>query len=809
MFRNDPIFLEALNSYRVREYSAALTALDFETEIPLDKLEGKVVTGSVNCSGSSPTRRTVSLTLIFDQDTYNISSVNNIIAVDKKISLALQIQNPFYSTSDYKKYGEVLTIKQGVFIITSAAASISNSGASITVQLVDKMGTLNGTCGGVIPSAAVFHEQLIIDADGNSTTEYPLIRDIIREVVHHFGGESPGRIIIDDVPATGRWVATWSSSTPARFANGSGNFIVTDKPVGTEMTDFPNVKFKGDDVGYLATELTYPGELNCNTGATVTSILDSIVKTLGNYEYFYDVDGYFHFQQIKNFDKTGTAPTFNYTPGPDDDENSRLEGKKQKSRTPFNITYGDDADAVFQSQYIKVYSSDEYLNEFSDSSLVSSVNFNPAYGNLKNDFVVWGKKKDGNVEKAVRYHLAIDDRPKFDPDASLCLQTIWCIRKVSDKSIIKYMIGGTGPGGVEVPPTLEEVLCLNDRGAYSETETYRILDGVCDLVELDSRKFYLKDFGRGNTSVQGAPPIYNGKVATGIWAELSGDEAEAVLHSPRLTHFLANGFDWREELYRRYLLSYGTSTRGSYYDEELAAEWRYIFNPCYPLLDPRHPENTGAAAGSYTNPFWSTFAEPWQDYYGQSWDNIAKKTDEVPWVGYNVDILSHPSKIRYWLDLIDSSSALGAYSVNKIGRRTVAKENTNINEVLNREVPDILFIDGTKDPDMVAIQEKEAKETGQKYATLNSSSMVSYLSTRSSLGSCYEEVRALFYEHLVYKTKVSLTAIPILYLEVNKTVHLNFPEMGIVGNFNIDSIKFDFSNAATMSLSLTESIVIL
>jgi hypothetical protein len=38
-----------------------------------------------------------------------------------------------------------------------------------------------------------------------------------------------------------------------------------------------------------------------NAGETVVSILDKIKNVLGNYEYFYDVNGNFIFQEIKNY----------------------------------------------------------------------------------------------------------------------------------------------------------------------------------------------------------------------------------------------------------------------------------------------------------------------------------------------------------------------------------------------------------------------------------------------------------------------------------------------------------------------------
>jgi len=43
------------------------------------------------------------------------------------------------------------------------------------------------------------------------------------------------------------------------------------------------------------TDFTYPGELILNAGETVVSLLDKVVKVLGNYEYYYDINGNFIF----------------------------------------------------------------------------------------------------------------------------------------------------------------------------------------------------------------------------------------------------------------------------------------------------------------------------------------------------------------------------------------------------------------------------------------------------------------------------------------------------------------------------------
>lgn len=110
-FLNDRAFLLKVNKHKVREYHAAIMCLDFETEKPLARLEGKVVSGSLNIAANNSTRRTASFSLLFDDDTYKVTDINNLIAIDKKISLSIGLTNPFYHTEEYRKYGDTLWFK--------------------------------------------------------------------------------------------------------------------------------------------------------------------------------------------------------------------------------------------------------------------------------------------------------------------------------------------------------------------------------------------------------------------------------------------------------------------------------------------------------------------------------------------------------------------------------------------------------------------------------------------------------------------------------------------------------------------------
>jgi hypothetical protein len=60
----------------------------------------------------------------------------------------------------------------------------------------------------------------------------------------------------------------------------------------------------GDLAGYRLTDLTYAGELKANVGETAVSVLDKIKNMLGNYEYFYNLDGKFVFQKKRTYIST-------------------------------------------------------------------------------------------------------------------------------------------------------------------------------------------------------------------------------------------------------------------------------------------------------------------------------------------------------------------------------------------------------------------------------------------------------------------------------------------------------------------------
>jgi hypothetical protein len=68
----------------------------------------------------------------------------------------------------------------GVYVITDASISYSDSGLTASLQLKDKMCLLNGECGGTLPASTVFDNYLTIDENGKEVIMRPTIYQIIQ-----------------------------------------------------------------------------------------------------------------------------------------------------------------------------------------------------------------------------------------------------------------------------------------------------------------------------------------------------------------------------------------------------------------------------------------------------------------------------------------------------------------------------------------------------------------------------------------------------------------------------------------------------
>lgn len=132
----------------------------------------------------------------------------------------------------------------------------------------------------------------------------------------------------------------------------------------------------GQDIGYHQIDLVYSDDLILEVGDSIDTLFNKIATMLGNYEYFYDVNGLFIFQKKKTY--------------------------TQELLTPFSGEFKTPAKLL-----------NKYSYYFNNKELFTSINNTPDIANVRNDFSVWGSKEIANgatFDFHVRY--AIDNKPQ-------------------------------------------------------------------------------------------------------------------------------------------------------------------------------------------------------------------------------------------------------------------------------------------------------------------------------------------------------------------------------------------------------------
>lgn len=656
-YLNDTTFLAKLDKLNLRTQYIKITLLTFD-EKPIKEIQGNITSGNLSVNGSSSVRRTISFSMLASYDTSNIEDIDNEISANKKIKVSIGYKNPFKS---YSSYGDIIWFPCGLFVISTANISRSTSGWNISVTGKDKMCLLDGTAGGTLPASTTFHEKYVYLDNGDIEIYYPTIYEIIFEAVNHWGGEPVNNIIISDIDDTVKMLVKYLGDSPIYFSSDySGvSFSASD--------DFPYNYSYGEDVGYEETDFTYPSELILEAGDTVTTLLDKIVETLGNYEYFYDLDGRFVFQEIKNYLNSGN---------------------------PLNDLSAED--------YIKDYNSaKKFQYSLTDLDTITAITRSPNYSNIKNDFYVWGERETSSGAKvSIRYHLAIDKKPPID----YASYYMWEIKSKEANLIIRYDFNDIASGYAV--------------DGYEAT----LVGSPCD---------------------EWREELYRKALIAQVASSICEDE-----HDSKLIE------EWQEELQRREQAT--NNVYDNYYDAELIAEWRGLYDPT---------------------------KEKW-------------KTTRY----WNPDVFENPEKLNYWLDFIDTGSAIGKYSVSQIGRRTKVINSSDINSLYNKEVPDIVFIENnSKAKDLIA----QCQATGQQYFVWTPQ-LYSLFSISSTGISCFDRIREMMYQNLSYNTSISITCLPKYYMEPNNVIHIEDRESGINGNYQITQFSLPLAYNGTMSITATE-----
>lgn len=664
-YLKNPTFLKNFDKIRLKQQFVRILVLNFN-EVPIQQIHGKVTGGSISIDGSSSMRRTCNINLIVDNDQKILDNIKNLLGINKKVRISIGFTNV---TDEYTDY-PILWFPQGIFIIISLNITHGGDGTSISLTLHDKMALLNGQCGGVLPASVVFHEIEQSDEEGNTYITKPTIHQIIRELVNHFGGEQLGKIIINDIDNKIRQVVKWNGSTPIYYYeyqdNRQKSNLFTTQLSRVSESNYTQYN-SGDDIGYILTDFTYPGELIGNAGDTVVTILDQIKDTLGNYQYFYDINGNFRFQEIKNYLNTSKA--------------SEIIKNSQSQN------------------YLVNYHNEKSIYNFNDGEIIQSYSNSPQYQQIKNDFIVWGKRKTlQGKETPIRYHLVIDDKPLFG-------NTNYDVLFYTDSDNVEKVV---------VP----EIILTENLPAQGDFNKY----------------YYYKN------------KEHSEKIAVYKW------DNKWIKTDYQISNIIAK--DFRTELYLSG--SYHENNKGTesnYYFAELKNEWPRIYD---------------IKNGKFLD-----------------------------------DIINHPSDVDYFLDFISYPAAATEFSVQNIGRRTVTIVDDKINCIFSPQFPNVVLINNSMS-DAAQIRE-ECDQKGQQWSQV-SDSVYSMLDIGGGSRSAFDQIKRQLFQYTNYNEQVSLTTLPIYYLQPNTRISIEDSESGIYGDYIITNISLSLDINGTMNLSCSKAI---
>ena len=712
-------FLALIDSFVNQKQYVKITLLNWSEE-PLKEIEGELSSGTLSKDGSSSVRRTCQLSATVTRGEYDVEDGEMDFAINKKIFIEIGVKN---YTDQYPEY-PILWFPQGVFFISDfAITSSASSTVNISLTLRDKMCGLNGVVGGTFQSVTILDEVDTQNASGQFVSEKVLVYNIIQEVVHHFGGEDLNNIVIEDVPLRIKRVMKWAGDNPIWMVPAentsaqAGNLWYSveleepsNKPSGTLQI------VNGTDAGYIFDDFYYTDELIANAGETVTSVLDKLVQYLGNYEYFYDEFGVFHFREIKNYLNTTQAEIVVN----DMDKNDYL----------VDTTTGKD-----------VYT-------FSDDSNLVSISVTPSYGNIKNDYVIHGTRKmtNSDISYDVFYHLCIDKKPT--PGNTYYDLLLF---KEQSTELTKAIFPLSVPTEADLPQpgNFNLIYRVTDTNSffYWENDVYK---------EVEVVKYYPganQEGSLGYTTKDWRTELY----LQGLLAKNNGTDAGLYYSDLENDYTAAQSDDsWIGQIHRQVKRN---RIDTDYYFEELEAFWPQIYDL----------EN--------------------QQFYAEQEDKTL--------------LTSALTDGNYFLDFIDpSTSGLGEFSISNIGRRMDVVNNEDINCLFQPDIPDIVFLNIDDDDFLEKRQECQLK--GQPFTQVRGD-VYSGFYTGGYKNGAFDQVKYELYLHTNYQKTLSLTSLPVFYLEPNSRATINDKSTNTYGSFMIKTLSIPLGPGNMMATTASET----
>lgn len=170
--------------------------------------------------------------------------------------------------------------------------------------------------------------------------------------------------------------------------------------------------------------------------------------------------------------------------------------------------------------------------------------------------------------------------------------------------------------------------------------------------------------------------------------------------------------------------------------------------------------------------------------------------------GFNKTILKNPENLNFWFDFCDNEfSDVSKYNIKRIGDRKKVISDNAVKAIYYLDIPDVLFDLGTYDK-AKQLEFDKYSEKGYGYAAIHIPEEIQQNFIISAQGkSAYAALEDLLFNHTYCTDSITLTAIPVYYLQPNTIIAVNDAKTNIAGQYVIEKLSFAFAANSTMNIS--------
>lgn len=193
---------------------------------------------------------------------------------------------------------------------------------------------------------------------------------------------------------------------------------------------------------------------------------------------------------------------------------------------------------------------------------------------------------------------------------------------------------------------------------------------------------------------------------------------------------------------------------------------------------------------------WNNLLEDDEMKQYASYEEYCKMEFDADRMYYNRNMFEHPELLNFWFDFLDTEGELSSFNVQTVGSRSKAVNDSNIKSIYFRRTPAVIFTKNLNTERMLA---------GYRYIQVPESMVEQMFSISAQGKSAKDRLDELLYQHSYCIESVSITTIPIYYLEPNTRINIYDEETNINGDYVVSKITLPLTYNGTMSITATKA----